>query len=331
MSRLLRKGVKWTLGEPQQQAFDSLKARLRSAPVLACPYFEYKFQLQRDASDKGLGAVFTQNIEGDERVIAYVNRRLERADENYSATEKECLAIVWATRKLRCYLEGYKFDVITDHLALKWLNSINNPTGRIARWALELQQYQFDVLYRKGKYNVIADALSRQPLGRLQLLAELKCHWKWVRKMQEQVQKRPEKYPIFVGPLPRTRRGNTMLLVFIDVFSKWVELIPLKKATSAQLEFGFRERILSRFGAPRRLICDNGTQFTSRSFRVFCRNNGIQLEYTTPYSPQQNPTERANRTIKTMIAQYVNQDHRTWDQLLPEISLAINTSTRSGA
>ncbi|XP_044317458.1 uncharacterized protein LOC123038064 [Drosophila rhopaloa] len=131
----------------------------------------------------------------------------------------------------------------------------------------------------------------------------------------------------FVGPLPRTRRGNTMLLVFIDVFSKWVQLIPLKKATSAQLEFGFRERILSRFGAPRRLICDNGTQFTSRSFRAFCRNNGIQLEYTAPYSPQQNLTERANRTIKTMIAQYVNQDHRTWDQLLPEVSLAINTST----
>ncbi|XP_052857755.1 uncharacterized protein LOC128265625 [Drosophila gunungcola] len=87
----------------------------------------------------------------------------------------------------------------------------------------------------------------------------------------------------FVGPLPRTRRGNTMLLVFIDVFSKWVEFIPLKKA--AQLEFGSRERILSRVGAPRRLICDNGTQFTSRSFRAYCRNNGIQLEYTAPVSP----------------------------------------------
>jgi len=130
----------------------------------------------------------------------------------------------------------------------------------------------------------------------------------------------------FVGPLPRTRRGNTMLLVFIDVFSKWVEIIPLKKATAAQLEFGFRERIISRFGAPRTLICDNGTQFTSRGFKTFCRTNGIKLEYTAPYSPQQNPTERANRTIKTMIAQYVDQDHRTWDQLLPEISLAINTS-----
>ncbi|XP_052855299.1 protein NYNRIN-like [Drosophila gunungcola] len=123
----------------------------------------------------------------------------------------------------------------------------------------------------------------------------------------------------FIG----TWYGNTMLLVFIDIFSKWVELIPLKKATAAQLKFGFRERILARFGAPRRLTTARNSP---AGFRAFCRNNGIQLEYTAPYSPQQNPTERANRTIKTMISQYVNQDHRTWDQLLPEIFLAINTS-----
>ncbi|XP_052857050.1 uncharacterized protein LOC128265216 [Drosophila gunungcola] len=112
-----------------------------------------------------------------------------------------------------------------------------------------------------------------------------------------------------------------MLLVFIDIFSKWVELIPLKKAIAAQLEFGFRERIRSRFGAPRRLICDNGTQFQSQSFRALFNWN---TAFRTP--PQQNPKERANRTIKTIIAQYVNQDHRTRGQLVPEISLGINTS-----
>jgi len=66
--------------------------------------------------------------------------------------------------RLKPYLEGYHFKVVTDHMALKWLNSIESPSGRITRWALELQQYDFEIAYRKGQLNVVAVALSRQPL-----------------------------------------------------------------------------------------------------------------------------------------------------------------------
>jgi len=117
-----------------------------------------------------------------------------------------------------------------------------------------------------------------------------------------------------------------MLLVFFDVFTKWVELVPIRKATAAHLEQAFRKNILSRFGVPRRFVCDNGTQFTSRSFRSFCQTAGVELQHTAPYSPQQNPTERANRTIKTMISQNIEGQQDPWDELLPEIMLAINTS-----
>ncbi|XP_068158177.1 uncharacterized protein [Drosophila tropicalis] len=117
LTSLLKKGLSWFWNVEQQQAFDALKTRLTTAPVLACPDFAVKFCLQTDASDVGLGAMLTQSIDGTERVIAYASRRLLKAEENYSTTEKECLAIVWAIRKYRCYLEGYCFEVITDQMA----------------------------------------------------------------------------------------------------------------------------------------------------------------------------------------------------------------------
>lgn len=177
---LLRKGKHWKWTEDQQTAFEILKMRLTNAPVLACPDFTKPFTLQTDASDVGLGAVLTQIVDNHEHVIAYASRHLNEAEKNYTTTEKECLAIIWGIRKMRCYLEGYHFSVITDHLSLKWLNSIETPTGRLARWALELQQYDFSIQYRKGKANVVADALSRQPVETLQRATTMEtpeCAW----------------------------------------------------------------------------------------------------------------------------------------------------------
>jgi len=133
MTNLLRENQWWKWEPKQQSAFDLLKNLLTDAPVLACPDFSVKLTLQTDASNYGLGGVLTQEIDGQERVTAYISRKLDAAEPNYSPTEKECLAIVWGIRKLRCYLEGYRFDVITDHLALKWLDQIENLTRRIAR------------------------------------------------------------------------------------------------------------------------------------------------------------------------------------------------------
>lgn len=101
----------------------------------------FRKDFRTDASNYGLGAVLTQELDGAERVIAYASRHLNGAEKNYSATEKECLAIIWGIREMRPYLEGYEFIVITDRLSLMWLNSIDSPTGRIARWALELHPY----------------------------------------------------------------------------------------------------------------------------------------------------------------------------------------------
>jgi hypothetical protein len=151
LTDLLKKGKHWKWDIAQEEAFNELKRKLTEAPILACPNFSQPFTLQTDASNYGLGVVLTQNLDNHERVIAYASRGLNAAEKNYSPTEKECLAIIWGIRKMRPYLEGYNFHIVTDHLSLKWLNSIENPTGRIARWALELQQYSFDIQYRRGR------------------------------------------------------------------------------------------------------------------------------------------------------------------------------------
>ncbi|KAH8240282.1 hypothetical protein KR032_010805, partial [Drosophila birchii] len=151
----------WT--EKHQRAFDGLKQGLTQAPVLACPDFSRRFKLQTDASDFGLGAVLTQEAEDGEHVISFASRRLNTTEQKYSATEKECLAIYWGIDKFKMYLEGYQFTVVTDHMALRWLNSIKSPAGRVARWALGLQPYQFDVHRDDLAMSVcsVPDALSR--------------------------------------------------------------------------------------------------------------------------------------------------------------------------
>jgi len=104
---------------------------VKTDPVLACPDFSRTFTLQTDASNYGIGAILTQ--QKFQKVISFSSRTFRGVEKNYSTTEKECLAIAWAIRKLKQYLEGYHFKVVTDHMALKWLSSIESPSGRIAR------------------------------------------------------------------------------------------------------------------------------------------------------------------------------------------------------
>ena len=134
--KLIKKTQPWQWGAVQQEAFERLKLALTKAPALARPDFTREFVVQCDASNKAIGAVLTQEFEDGEHPIVY----LPSAERNYSTTEKECLALVWAIQKLRAYLEGYRFTAITDHSALRWLKNLREPTGRLARWALELQQ-----------------------------------------------------------------------------------------------------------------------------------------------------------------------------------------------
>ena len=152
--------VRWT--SECEEAFQSLKKALCSKPILRSPALDKQFILQTDASDRGVGAVLSQeDIEGQEHPVAYFSRKLLPMETWYSTMEKECLAIKLATHAFRVYLLGRKFTIQTDHRALEWLHRLKDNNARLVRWSLALQPYNFQVRYRTGRANGNADALSR--------------------------------------------------------------------------------------------------------------------------------------------------------------------------
>lgn len=97
----------------------------------------------------------------DNRPIAYYSRTLNSAERNYSTIEKELLSILDSTKHFRPYLFGQKFTIETDHNPLVWLYKIKEPNSRLIRWKLKLEEFNFDIVYKKGKENKVSDALSR--------------------------------------------------------------------------------------------------------------------------------------------------------------------------
>ena len=153
--------VNWT--DECERSFNRLKDYLSTEPILATPDFSKPFLLQTDASKSGIGAVLSQlDSEYKEHPIVYLSRKMLPNELNYSVSEQECLAIVWAINKLRYYLQGNKFTVITDHKALTWLDNTRGSNNRLMRWSMTLQQFNFEVQFRRGIINTNADCMSRR-------------------------------------------------------------------------------------------------------------------------------------------------------------------------
>ncbi|XP_077551039.1 uncharacterized protein LOC144164389 [Haemaphysalis longicornis] len=163
LNELLRKGKKWCWASEQQTAFQTLLTALAENASLQLPDLNKPFVVQTDASEFGLGAVLLQEWDQVLRPVAFASHTLTPAERNYSVTEKECLAIVFALKKFDMFLDGACFTIQTDHQALSWLQRLQNPAGRLARWALALQRYDYSIDYKKGTTNTVADALSRAP------------------------------------------------------------------------------------------------------------------------------------------------------------------------
>ena len=162
LHRLTEKNKPFVWSESCLEAFNELKRELTNHPILAYPDFNKEFILDTDASDYGIGDVFSQVEGNEERVIGYASRSLTKPERRYSTTRKELLAIFAFIQHFRHYLYGKSFIIQTDHNALKWLKSFKEPQGQVARWIELLAEFNFVVQHRPGTKHGNADALSRR-------------------------------------------------------------------------------------------------------------------------------------------------------------------------
>ncbi|GFV15300.1 retrovirus-related Pol polyprotein from transposon opus [Trichonephila clavipes] len=143
-----------------QKAFDAVKATITKAPVLKFLDFKEPFELFTHARSIGVGAVLNE----EQRSVVFASRTLSAAERNYTVTERECLAVVWALNKFRTYLGSLPIKVITDHAALTHLTNGKNLSNRMIRWALKLAEFYIKWEHRPGTQNTVADVLSRNPI-----------------------------------------------------------------------------------------------------------------------------------------------------------------------
>ncbi|GJS77466.1 putative reverse transcriptase domain-containing protein [Tanacetum coccineum] len=158
MTKLTQKNVKFDWSEKAEAAFQLLKQKLCSAPILALPEGSENFMVYYDASRKGLGIVLMQR----EKVIAYASRQLKIHEKNYTTHDLELGAVVFALKMWRHYLYGTKCVVFTDHKSLQHILDQKELNMRQRRWLELLSDYDCEIRYHPGKVNVVADALSRK-------------------------------------------------------------------------------------------------------------------------------------------------------------------------
>ena len=141
LTELTKQTTNFEWGVDQQQSFSALKDALAAAATLSQPNYDLPMELHPDACGYGIGCALVQKVDGLERPLAFASRLLSKSECNYSITEKECLALVWDTKKFRSFIWGNKVQVYTDHQALCWLMTKRDLAGRLARWSLTLQEF----------------------------------------------------------------------------------------------------------------------------------------------------------------------------------------------
>ncbi|CAN6548172.1 unnamed protein product [Malus baccata var. baccata] len=225
LCRLLQKDVALDFNGECTTSFNQLKELLTTTPIIVPPDWSLPFELMCDASDYALGVVLGQRKDKRPHVIYYASRTLNDAQLNYSTTEKELLAVVFALDKFRSYLIGTKVIVFTDHAALKYLLTKKDSKPRLIRWMLLLQEFDIEIQDKKGSENVVADHLRRMVHNEESLPIAETFPDEQLLFIKASILN-VEIFDVcgidFMGPFPSSY-GFMYILLAVDYVSKWVE------------------------------------------------------------------------------------------------------------
>ncbi|GJT53686.1 reverse transcriptase domain-containing protein [Tanacetum coccineum] len=357
MTQLFMKDAKYDFSEDCKKAFNKLKERLTTAPIIISPDWSMPFELMCDASDFAVGAVLGQRIDGKFKPIYYASKTLNDAQVHYTTTKKELLAVVFSKQDAK---------------------------PRLIRWVLLLQGFNIEIKDKKGAENLVADHLSRLENPNIRELAEEEIEDKFpdehlmilkaklndeepwyadyvnyiVRKVdaKDYVIKRNacqklgnisshnempqnniqvcEVFDIwgldFMGPFPDSR-CNKYILVAVDYVSKWVEAQALP-TNDSRVVVKFLKGLFARFEVPKALISDRGTHFYNSQLEKALLRYGVAHRISIAYHPQTNgQTKVTNRVIKRILERSVEYNPMNWSEKLNDalwaFRIAYKTST----
>ncbi|KAL0312975.1 UNVERIFIED_CONTAM: Retrovirus-related Pol polyprotein from transposon.6 [Sesamum radiatum] len=319
----LQKDTSFEFDEAYAKAFDKLKESLTSAPVIRPPDWSQPFEIMCDASNHAIGAVLGQKIGKDPHVIYYASRMLDDTQSNYTTTEKELLAVVFALKKFRHYLLGTKIIVYSDHAALRYLMSKKEAKPRLIRWILLLQEFDLTIKDKKGAENLVADHLSRLVINNNPTPLNDEFPDEHLHATQGITPWYADIVNFLVtGTLPRDLTKARKDKIKSDAkYFVWDDPHLWKFCS---------DQIIRRFGMPRAIISDRGTHFCNKVVDALLKKYNVTHRISTAYHPQTNgQAEISNREIKSILEKMVNPNRKDWSTRLDDALWAYRTAYKT--
>ncbi|XP_064486027.1 uncharacterized protein LOC135398567 [Ornithodoros turicata] len=355
LQSIVRSGeYKWT--EECEQAFQTIRKSLTSAPVLG--HFDPKSPttVATDASGIALGAVLSQQQQGKEVVLEYASRSLTQHEKHLHSNVLECLAVHWSvTLKFRSYLLTIKFCILTDNWTVACLTSSMKPSRRFTSMLMDLTEFDFTVQHRPGRMNAVADLLSR-----------LSCATLTPTTLSQAQQADPELKQI-MSDLQYSSESDSLFVVTEDILyrrmnSGSLAIVLPRSMRQAALELTHdgnghmnHERTLAKvkarywwpqmratvkdyvtachtcqFGTPDHVLTDHAKCFESKDFTNFLKHHGIVLHHSVAYRAASNGmVERSNATLVAVLRKLCQQHPHEWEKHVREAAFAINMSVNA--